>query len=304
MRRNFLLEWLTCIRKTIIYIEAHLHDDISVQDIGKAVNVSPMFLQKGFSIMTGYGIGEYMRNRRLYQAAIDLCTSDDKIIDIAHSYTYETPESFTKAFTRFHGATPSQIRMKEASIKTFLPIKINISISGGYKMEYKIRTMSDMKLIGIQRSFLFETSDLEIPAFWDEIFHEYAENVIAGKEPANQYEKAICDNHIGEYGICIEKIDSKEMCYMIAGKYETGKTPEGMCLYDLPDGDWAVFDCVGALPEAIQDLSNRIFREWLVGNPDYELRGNAYMEWYDDGNRTASDYRSAVWIPVKKKGGN
>jgi AraC family transcriptional regulator len=298
------LEWLTCIRKTIKYIEEHLHDNISVQDIGKEVNVSPMFLQKGFSIMTGYGIGEYMRNRRLYQAAIDLSTSDDKIIDIAYSYTYETPESFTKAFTRFHGATPSQIRMKEASIKTFLPIKIDISISGGYKMEYKIRAMSGMKVIGFERAFLFENSDLEIPEFWNEIFQKYAKNVIAGKKPANQYEKAICDNHIGEYGICIEKTDSKELYYMIAGKYEAGKVPEGMCLNELPDGDWAVFECIGALPDAIQDLSNRIFREWLVENPDYELRGNAYMEWYDAGNKTASDYHSEVWIPVKKKGGN
>ena len=46
------MEWLTCIRKTLE--EGHLHDDISVQDISDAVNVSPMFLQKGFSIMTGY----------------------------------------------------------------------------------------------------------------------------------------------------------------------------------------------------------------------------------------------------------
>lgn len=74
-------------------------------------------------------------NRRLYQAAMDIRNMDDKIVDITFRYTYETPESFTKAFTRFHGATPSQIRLKQFPIKCFLPLTIHITIQGGYQME-------------------------------------------------------------------------------------------------------------------------------------------------------------------------
>ena len=77
--------------------------------------------------MTGYGIGEYIRNRRLYQTAVDLKETDDKVIDIASRYGYETPESFTKAFSRFHGATPSQVR-GGAAINTLLPLTIKQKI--------------------------------------------------------------------------------------------------------------------------------------------------------------------------------
>ena len=100
------MEWLTSIRTAIDYMEEHLTDDISAQDVANRVHLSPIFLQRGFSLMTGYGIGEYIRNRRLYRAALDLKGTDDKVIEIAFRYGYETPESFTKAFSRVHGATP------------------------------------------------------------------------------------------------------------------------------------------------------------------------------------------------------
>ena len=66
------MEWLTSIRKSIDYMEKRLEEDISAQDVADQVFMSSFFLQKGFSLMTGYGIGEYIRNRRLYKAALDL----------------------------------------------------------------------------------------------------------------------------------------------------------------------------------------------------------------------------------------
>ena len=90
------MDWLTSIRIAIDYIEKHLTHDISVQDVANQVHISPFFLQKGFLLMTGYGIGEYIRNRRLSQAALDLQKTNEKVIDIAFKYCYETPESFTK----------------------------------------------------------------------------------------------------------------------------------------------------------------------------------------------------------------
>ena len=107
------MEWLTSIRTAIDYMEEHLTDNIRAQDVADRVYLSPFFLQKGFSLMTGYGIGEYIRNRRLYQAAVDLKETDDKVIDIAFRYGYEAPESFTKAFSRFHGATFCRIDSKK-----------------------------------------------------------------------------------------------------------------------------------------------------------------------------------------------
>ena len=123
------MEWLTSIRTAIDYIEDHLSEDFSIQDVADQVNMSPFFLQKGFSLMTSCGIGEYIRNRRLYEAAVELKETDDKVIDIALRYGYETPESFSKAFSRFHNASPSQVR-NGAPVHVFLPLTISLDIKG------------------------------------------------------------------------------------------------------------------------------------------------------------------------------
>ena len=296
------MEWLSAIRAAIDYMEKHLTDDISAQDVAGQVFLSPFFLQRGFSLMTGYGIGEYLRNRRLYQAALDLQKTDEKVIDIALRYCYETPESFTKAFARVHGATPTQVR-EGAAVNVFLPLTIKLSIQGGHQMEYKITPMFPFKVIGFQKVFENETAYAEIPKFWDEICEKYAFNVYAGNAPANPYEQALMDNCIGEYGVCIDDIGGGKFRYLVAGKYTGGDVPEGMALYEIPKSDWAVFDCIGPIPETLQTVNTRIFSEWLPANPDYELCGNASVEWYDcvNGEKTDPDYHSAIWLPVRKK---
>ena len=296
------MEWLTSIRTAIDYIDEHLEENISAQDVADRVNISPFFLQRGFSLMTGYGIGEYIRNRRLYQAAVDLKETEWKVIDIALRYCYETPESFTKAFSRFHGVTPSQVR-DGAAIKVFLPLTIKLSVQGGSQMDYKIAPMFPFKVIGFQNVFDNETAYAEIPKFWDEICGKYANSVYAGNAPANPYEQALVDNCIGEYGVCIDDIGGGRFRYLIAGKYTGGAVPEGMVVYEFPRNEWAVFDCIGPNPQTLQSVNTRIFSEWLPGNPDYELSGNATVEWYDciNGEMTDPDYHSAIWVPVKKK---
>ena len=296
------MEWLSSIRTAIEYMEEHLTDDISAQDVADRVHFSPFFLQRGFSLMTGCGIGEYIRNRRLYQAALDLKETDDKVIEIAFRYGYETPESFTKAFSRFHGATPSQVR-GGAAINTFLPLTIKLSIQGGNQMDYKITPMFPFKVIGFQKVFDNETAYTEIPKFWDEICEKFAYNVYAGNAPANPYEQALVDNCIGEYGVCIDDIGGGKFRYLIAGKYTGGAVPDGMVVYEFPRNEWAVFDCIGPNPQTLQSVNTRIFSEWLPGNPDYELSGNATVEWYDcvNGEMTDPDYHSAIWVPVKRK---
>ena len=146
------MEWLTCSRTAIDFMEEHLEDNISAQDVADRVYLSPFFLQRGFSLMTGCSISEYLRNRRLYQAALELRETEEKVIDIALRYHYETPESFTRAFSRFHGVTPSQVR-DGAAVKVFLPLTIKLSVQGGCQMDYKIAPMFPFKVIGFQKVF-------------------------------------------------------------------------------------------------------------------------------------------------------
>lgn len=136
------MDWTEALKRAVNYIEEHLLEDISVNDIAENVYVSSFHFQRGFKLMTGYTINEYIKDRRLYLAALEYTGSDVKVIDLAYKYGYDTPESFTKAFSRFHGVSPSQFKRDTKKIKPFLPLKISISIKGGNDMDYVVEKMN------------------------------------------------------------------------------------------------------------------------------------------------------------------
>lgn len=271
------MEWLSCIRDIIKYIEDNLMDENCAEDVLRQTYISPMLLQKGFQILTGYTITSYIRNRRLYLAACELQKTNKKVIDIALDYGSETPESFTKAFTRFHGCNPTQAR-NGAAIQIFLPLKINISVQGGNQIECKVKNMSEFSIVGYVKEITSENAHEIIPEFWDEVLAK--------------------DKTVGEYAVCMDDLGNKAFHYMIGKEYDGGIIPEGMSIYKISARDWAIFECQGENPAAIQELDQKIWKEWLPGNSDYELCGNANIEWYGNNNH------SAMWIPVRSNGRN
>ena len=297
------MEWISALKEALRFIEEHLQDELDIGTVAAHVYTSPFYLGKGFQIVTGTSVSEYIRNRRLYEAGLELIRSDAKVIDVALKYGYDTPESFTKAFCRFHGCTPTAVRSDPKLLHGFLPFRIQIEIRGGNTMNYVVSPMWGFKFIGFQKEFFYETAYREIPAFWDEICEKYCNHTIyAGKAPSCPEEQAIIDNCIGEYGVCIDDLGGNRFRYLIAGRYTGGEVPKGMTLVELPQGEWAKFKCVGPMPEALQTLNTRIFKEWLPGNGEYELAGNYNIEWYScDGDKTDADYESGIWIPIKRK---
>ena len=297
------MEWFTTIRSAIDYMEKNLDTVSGPEEVADSVHMSAMYLQRGFQVVTGYGIGEYIRNRRLYQAALRICDSDEKIIDVALDFGYETPESFSKAFSRFHGIAPSEVKDRREEIRSFLPLRVNISVQGGERMDYKVEKMTAFKVIGFEKEFSFENAYAEIPKFWNEIVEKYEASLCAGNAPANEIEQAVYDNRIGEFGVCVDDIgEGGKFRYIIAGRYTGGNVPEKMVVREVPGAEWAKFKCSGPMPQALQSVNTMIWKEWLPGNKEYELAGNCNIEWYSNsGDTAASDYQSAVWIPVKKK---
>ena len=296
------MEWLNSLQNAIEYIEENIANDIEIEGIAKHVGISPFYLQRSFQIVSGYSLGEYIRNRKLYLAAAELSRSNNKVIDIAYKYGYETPEAFSKAFTRFHEVTPIQVKNGKA-YKPFHKLKFKIEIEQGEEMEVKITPMFPIKLIGFESEFSFETSYQEIPKYWDEICEKYCKRIYAGLDAVTPEEKAIVDNCIGEYAVCMDgDSKTKTFKYMIAGRYTGGEIPNGMKLVEFERGDWAVFDCYGPNPKTLQETNTKIFNEWIPNNKEYDVRENYNIEWYDcTSDMNDAKYHSAIWIPVKKK---
>jgi len=131
------MDWIQGISGAIGYIEENLMNEIDIGDVSSQVFVSASHFQRIFNAVTGITIGDYIRNRRLSLAGLDLL-ANSKIIDIAMRYQYDTQESFSKAFARFHGFPPSVVKTRGDELKCFEPITIDIFIQGGFHMSRKM----------------------------------------------------------------------------------------------------------------------------------------------------------------------
>ena len=285
------MEWMKAISEAVDYIESHISDEITADDVANSVCISTFYFQKGFSMLCGYTIMEYIRNRRLALAGVALADSEAKVIDVAMQYGYDSPDSFTKAFTRFHGITPSQVRKDKTMIKSFAPLKLTISLKGGYLMDYRITKKDSFTVIGSAKEFSYEHAKQEIPAFWQE---HYA----TGKG------QHVC----GMFGINIdEQMGHEKFEYVIADIYNpVTDIPEGFVTKTIPAFTWAVFPCKGAMPNSLQDVNTKIFSEWLPALKEYEFAAGYCIEMYDAPDKYPKgiqdeNYYAEIWIPVKRK---
>ena len=147
------MEWIVGIQNAINYIEDHLADSIDYELVAKESFSSAYHFQRVFSILSGYTLGEYIRNRRLSLAGAELATGKARVIDIAAKYGYESPDSFTKAFQKFHGVTPSQARGNGVKLKNFSRLSFKITLEGGSIMNYKIVEAEEKLLTGFKTRF-------------------------------------------------------------------------------------------------------------------------------------------------------
>lgn len=283
------MNWIEGIKTALAYIEEHLKDEIHIDDVAKIAYVSSFYFQKAFRILCNMSVTEYIRYRRLSLAGSEVLATDKKIIDIAMEYGYDSPDSFTKAFTRFHGVTPTIARKEQVSIKSFAPLQIQVTLKGGSTMDYKIIEKEAFTVFGKVTIIKNETAFSTIPHFWN---------------TRTQEEIRIC---CGKYGVCIEENDNGSFKYMIADDYQDKDSiPYGFEKRAIPKLTWAVFSCVGALPKALQDVNTRIFSEWLPNNDMYEIAADYNIEMYSPykdypNGLQDKNYYSEIWIPVKKR---
>lgn len=279
------MEWVTAINEAIEYMEENLLTNLPCEQIAAHVYLSSFHFQRTFQALTGMGISEYIRNRRLSLAGHELLSSNLKVIDIAYKYGYETPESFTKAFTRFHGISPVNAKRQGVTLKSFNRLSIKISLEGGSCIDYRIVEKEAFEVVALTRVFEGETFRTEIPAFWKYYFDKGLHNVACGA-----------------LGICEE-----EMNYASRWRYGIGdfrenvqKVPEEFEVLQIPSYTWAIFTCKGPMPETIQNMWKRVYSEWLPQSK-YELLMDYDLEYYTEGDTKSNDYVSEIWIPVKEK---
>lgn len=286
------MDWITGMQKAIDFIEDHITEDLDYEQIAAKAYVSSFHFQRVFSIMCGFTLGEYIRNRRLTLAGTELASRKLRVMDAALKYGYESPDSFAKAFTRFHGIPPSAARGPGASLKSFGRLSIKILWEGGSIMNYRIEEKPALSFIGYKTRFTGDASGRfeQERDFWVNTRHE--QSILA---PMRDTKENIW------YDVNTN-FDDEGYDHSIA--VTSGQNPpEGFERIEIPAQIYVICETERAeFPTLLHgDLRKKIITEWLPSS-DYVLAETpeiAVTHWFqrsDDEQRYIE-----LWMPVERK---
>ena len=276
------MEWIDGINRALRYVEAHLESGLNIAMLARESCFSQFYFQRMFAMLTDMTLSEYIRSRRLSQAGQELQMTGAKVIDVALKYGYETPESFQKAFRRFHGVSPSMAKRTRIQLRYLNPLQIQVILTGGTLMDYSVESIGKLTFLGMERRFCYDDCFKKIPEFWSEYYAQGMQNTVPGY-----------------LGVCLDREDGPDFTYLIASFCDgDAPVPKGYVKLTLQPHTWVKFRAVGKIPSAIQRVNRQIFTEWLPNNPEYALADNINIEMYTEGDMDGDDYVSEIWIPV------
>ena len=303
------MDWIIGIQQAIDYIEDNLTETIDYEEVAKKCYSSSYHFQRVFSILCGFTLGEYIRNRRLTLAGRELATTNAKVIDVALKYGYESPDSFAKAFQKFHGILPSQARNNGSNLKSFSRLVLKFSLEGGTTMNYRIETKPTLTLLGYKKRFsgtpydearqhqegdFFKTTRAHqwmlkgmsndkmsdycvLSNFDDDGYDFYISVTTDAYERENLYNSEVTGiKFMHKFGF--EEIVIPERTYLV---FETEKTK-------MP------------IPEYFE-IRKQIAAEWL-SNEEYQIVNAPELAVYHWGITGGYNGRTIeIWIPIEKK---
>lgn len=283
------MNWNEKLQKIIDYIEEHLQrteEPIDTNEITKIAECSYSFFQKVFSYMNGISFAEYIRFRKLTLAGYDLKSTDIKVVDLSYKYGYDSPTSFTKAFRQFHGISPANARNTDVKLQVYPKMQITTE----QKYSWRIEAKEPIRLIGktIKVSCKNGLHYKKIPEYWSECQRNgtFARLV--------SMDTGMPKGLFGLFGNYDNISDGIEYSVMVISD---AKLPEGFHEISVPASTWAVFDCRGGVPQAIQNGWKYLKEEWLVQYP-FQHAPCPELEWYSNGNTYDANYLSQIWIPI------
>lgn len=286
------MEWLNKLSAAIDYIEGNLDKDISYEKASQIACCSKYYFQRMFSYVAGIPLSEYIRRRKMTQAAFELQTTDNKVIDIASKYGYNSPTSFNRAFQRVHGISPIAAKNMGCTLNAYPPITFSIKVTGGKAMSYRIEEKEAMRIVGVRTTLVEDMeSNLKIvPDFWKKTLLQ------------NEF-KIICElsnsSPNGVLGITVYENPSNIFYYIAAATDKD--VVDGMYEYEIPASTWVVFENDGFFKEDVQSVFRRFLTEWLPFS-GYEYAELPDIEVYPICKGQVTSGHSEVWIAVKSKG--
>ena len=277
------------------YIEANLTNEIDYRELAHLIGCSEYHLSRIFPFITGQGLALYIRRRRMSQAVQELQNQDD-LLQVAVRYGYSSADAFSRAFREIHGVSPAAVRDGNRSVRSFPKLAFSITVTGAEAMLYRIITKESFKITGISKNvpLVFSGPNKDIDGMWRTLTPDLI-----------KYLKSLSNTEPGGFISASTNFSEGRMSgngtldhYI--GVATTLEASQELSTLPVESGEWAIFEAVGEFPAVLQSVWGRIYSEWFPSS-EYELREGPEILWNEGPDTTKPDFKSEIWIPVKKK---
>lgn len=262
------------LNEIIDYLEKNLTTEINIKKIAKKLGLNDFIMQRVFSIITGITITEYVRKRRLSLAFEELKLTDNKIIDIALKYGYDSHISFSRSFKKEFNVVPSKLRKeKNSNYKLFPKIKFGSEFQSKNIINYVIKKVNEFTIYG--RSVSAKT--------FDDLHYKIRKLYSTIKENGtyNIFSKNEC--------YALTYYNNEPLVYMVGSKLKD----DSLDNYVIKKGEYAIFE-VGSKNQKDIIRTIKFINEIWYGSSRLEVKEDPYIECYTENN-------CFIWVPLEKR---
>lgn len=279
------MDWAQRMNRAMDYVEEHLAEEIDEYEISRIASCGADAFRSTFAQVAGFPFSEYVRRRRLTMAAYDLQNTDQRVIDVALKYGYDSPDSFRVAFRRMHGMSPSEVKKPGATICFQCRLRFEFAVKGVDQMKYTMFERGAFRVIGVRRTTPYGGGT------W----------AVVKADGSNDRIHALSGSFF-DLGLCFGFGPDGSNDYMCAVEWD-GEA-EGYDVYDYPPTVWLRFAAEGRISDnVLGDAWRRINEEFFPNSSFVKCgsRGLPTIEKYVRWDEKADFCSMEILIPVDKK---
>ena len=283
--------YVESILRAVDYIELNLHKTLRLSDIANEIGYSMFHFDRVFKYTLGESIIEYVRKRKLTEAANELIRTDNRIIDIAIKYGFDSQQAFTTTFKKYYNTSPGRYRKGGKNLillqKKVMSIDLINHVKDVAEIEPRVVTKDAFLVMGME--YFGANRNGEISDLWS-TFIKHMKEIEYVKNPGVTL--GICD-HVDDYDP-----ELSEFSYITCVEIEDYiKIPDNMIVKEIPEQKYFVFTHKGNA-ENLEDTYRYIYGTYFFKS-EYELADVPDFELYDERFRI-DDCNSEmdIYIPV------
>lgn len=292
------MEYREALERAVLYVENHIGEDFTVEDVANAAGYSYYHLTRVFHALLGEGVGSYIQKRKLAGAAHKLLYTDDRVLDIAVAYGFASGEAFSRAFKAIYNITPWNYRKKR--VDTFISYKRRMDlprlehILNNVTVHPKIVEIPDFFVAGLRGETTLRNNKLA--DLWQQ-FNDIAYTIPNTMPEARGI--GLCENCTN--GNTVYNMSDDIPFTEVVGIEVTtlNGLPSPLVGKKVKGGRYAVFTHRGSiarLPQTFEYIWGTWFLvtdEELDIREDFELYDERYLGFY------APDSEMDIYIPIK-----